>query len=285
MPLLELETDQRKPPPSQAVGFGRAGNSWSWDGLCFALPMLEAGNAAGWREVVSGARPSVISGTITGGRDSRGQVIMRSPGGAHYVDYADNPAHKKPTSAITVYARFRYNGTSDWPWAIFGKVHTDGGVQSSYVVYADNTSCNLNGLIYATSAQVALDDTATGVVPTGVYVNVFMRWRSGEIITLDVLSDGGAVAATQGRSATIPTGTIVYNSGASAPMRIYGSDLALGVGGDVSVFLVYARKLTDQECRALSCDPFLPFRRPIRTPAEMALGDAGMQGGGQGQRG
>jgi hypothetical protein len=273
MPLVELETEVRKPPACQADTLGRDANRWTWDGLCIAFPFLEAG-PAGWREIITGARPSTVSGTVTGGRDKWGQVIVSQAGNAGYLDYADQPRHRLPASGLTVCCRFRYNGSADTGWSLFGKVHTDGGVKSTWGVYSQDTSCRLMAVLSTSVAEYSTNLRSTDPIPSGTYSNVFYRWATDDLLTIDVLADGGATVGVQASSTSGLAGTLVY---AAAPLRIFGTDNPVGLGGDVSVFLVYARKLTDTEIRALACDPFLPFRRPVRSPTELGLGESGMQ--------
>jgi hypothetical protein len=272
VPLIELETEVRKPPPGQSDTTGRDVNRWAWDRLCVGFPFLEAGRA-GWREVITGAQPSAVSGTVTGKRDNRGQVIVSQTGNAGYIDYADSPRHQLPSTEITVFCRFRYNGSTGTNWGIFSKVHTT-GTKSSWGIYAPSTA-QIQAVLSTTTAEWTTN-TLTGSLSTGVYSNIFFRWRTSDILTLDVLADGGAVLSAQGFNPGGLSGTIVYGSGATAPMRLFGTDTPSGLGGDISVFLVYARRITDAEMRALAADPFLPFRRSPRTPTELGIETFGM---------
>jgi hypothetical protein len=261
VPLLQRDEAKRKPPAGQADQVGRDVNRWAWDGLSIAFPILEAG-PAGWREVVTGIRPSSVVGTVTGGRDNRGQVVVSQSGSSgNYLEYADTPDHHSPTREITVVCRLRFNGTTATGAGIFGKVITS-GAQASWAVFSADTIATLDGVLTTSGSPGGqnTDATATAPLSTTAYTNVFFRWRDGEILTVDVLKDGGASAGQSATSSGVVTGTITYTSG---PMRIFGSDEVVGVGGDVSTLLVYARKLTDVECQALAVDPFLPFRRPV----------------------
>ena len=271
MPVLELETAARKPPPSQADTLGRDVNRWAWDGLSIAFPLLEAG-PAGWREVITGAQPTSIVGTVTGGRDNRGQIMVSQVGGApNYLEYVHAPQHLRPTSEITVVCRFRWNGTTTVGAGVFAKVHTVND-QTSWSVATPDTAGRLGGTVSTSGSPTGqnTDAISTSILSTTDFTNVFLRWRDGEILTVTILKDGGASAGNTAASSAAVTGPISYTTG---PMRIFGGDSASlqnSPGGDLSTLLVYARKLTDAECRALAVDPFLPFRRPIRGAGRLA---------------
>jgi hypothetical protein len=269
MPVVELETNNRKPPASQGDSLGRDVNRWVWDGLCIALPVLET-NRAGWREVVSGAQPSGVFGSVSGQRDARGQAVIRTPGsGGDYVDYTNRPSYNQPSTALTVFARFKWNGVAAWPNALMAKVHTELG-HCTWQIHSDDVPGQLIGRI-ATSAGQYFTDTTGGIGSTA-FRNIFLRWRAGEQCSMTVLADGGALV-TSSTSVDAITGTL---DNGTAPLRIFGSDTTVSIGGDFSVVLGWSRKLTDQECRALAYDPFLPFRRPPRSPTELSF-EAGMQ--------
>jgi hypothetical protein len=273
VPLLERDEVKRKPPPNQADDVGQNVNRWAWDGLSIAFPILEAG-PLGWREIITGIRPSSVVGAVAGGRDNRGQIIVSQAGGGNYLEYADAPQHHRPTREITVVCRFRFNGTTATGAGIFGKVITS-GAQASWAVFSADTIATLDGVLTTSGSPGGqnTDATATAPLSTIEYTNVFFRWRDGEILTVDILKDGGASAGQSATSSSPVTGTITYTTG---PMRIFGSDEVVGVGGDVSTLLVYARKLTDVECKALAVDPFLPFRRPVSGQRQASV-VAGMQ--------
>lgn len=257
MPILNLDTAARKPPPTSADQLGRDVNRWVWDNLCFALPILEAG-LIGWRDVITGVHPTA-TGTITSGRDERGQVVATQAGGANYLSYGNQPAHVRPSNAITGYVRFRYNGTSATNYGLYGKVHTDGS-QLSWGVYATDATGNLNGYLTTSAGAGNTNLSGSGALPTGVWLNIFFRWQSGEIFTVDCLKDGGALAATnQAASSGTLSGTITYTS---EPFRVWAVDNPNGLGGDMSVVSIWARKLTDAEIRTIAADPWLAFRRP-----------------------
>lgn len=271
MPIVELETNNRKPPASQGDSVGRDANRWVWDGLCIALPVLET-NRAGWREVITGSQPSGVFGSVSGQRDARGQAVIRTPGsGADYVDYADKPSYNQPSTALTVFARFKYNGVAAFPNALMAKVHTELG-HCTWQIHSDDIPGKLIGRVVTSAGSYFTD--ATGTISSTAFSNIFLRWRAGEQCSMFVFADGGALV-TSSTSVDAITGTL---DNGTAPLRIFGSDTAVSIGGDFSVVFGWSRKLTDQECLALCYDPFLPLRRPIRSPTEIGVA-LGMQGG------
>jgi hypothetical protein len=244
---------------------------WAWDALCIAFPFADKA-LGGWREVITGAQPTV-TGTVTGAVDSRGQIVVRQAGGVadNRLDYTDAPAQKRPVSEVTVFCRFRSDGSGNDGDGVFAKIHTL-STQMSWGVYMWTGPLRVVGSVATTTTPTGQGTGFSGTVPTGAWVNIFFRWRDGIQSTVDVLYDGGAVAAAQGISSTVIDGTLTYGTG---PMRIFGTDSNWGAGGDISVLMTYSRRLTDQECVALASDPFgwfAPRREAVTLAAPFPVG-------------
>lgn len=230
---------------------------WAWDGLCFAVPFHDP-TYAGARDVVAGVRPTYIDGSggaLTHIRDPRGNPVYQGnpPGRVSYLQYADNPRHDRPTTALTVYCRFRrlsdylayaglvcnrYASTDPWvTWGIYGDAAATGKLGGGLAI-----------------SGVAAELLPTGVIPTTQYVSGFMRWRSGEAPRLDILGERGDMITSAVHSSTL-TGTLSYNAGEGIRINSTQDDLA-GHDALYSQAMVWSRRLTDNEVGSLVADPF-----------------------------
>lgn len=226
---------------------------WAWDGLCFAVP-FDSQTSDGTRDAISGNR-GVDNVSLTYVRDGRGNPSYDGyvAGGLRYLQYPDNPRNDSPSSALTVYARFRrialggayagiccnrYASIDPWiTWGLYGDSAGTGKVAAGLTV---------NGV----STELA----PTGVIPTTQYVSAFLRWRSGEAPRLDVLGERGDTITSAVHGSTL-TGTLSYAAGEA--IRINSTqDLNSGHDAEYSQVLAWGRKLTDIELASLVADPF-----------------------------
>jgi len=275
----------RGKPPEVVRGYSSR-LPWVWDSLCFAVPLNDSTRDSA-RDLVYNVPPSAVVGTPVWTRDNRGNAALYLNTTSH-VDYPDTPAHNLPSTAITVYVRFRRAGTGDpaggllakrwgpssdlpgWSWTI---QHTDVG---------DNTL----------GAELGVDLTmwyweAPGyVVPTTEWLSAFLRWQSPETGTLTVLGERGQILTTSVSPWTI-SGAISYQPG--EPIRINALQTTNHYNCDYSQGMVWARKLSTTEMQALVADPYgwySPHRSTvgISSPYPVVFG-AGEMRGGTGQAG
>jgi hypothetical protein len=244
----------REKPPEVVRGYASR-LPWVWDGLCFAVPFNDSTRDAA-RDLVANAAPSGTSGLVWT-RDNRGNPAALLDASS-YVDYPDNPAHNKPSTQITVYVRLRRAGTSDPSGGIFGKKLAAGTASFQYLSWAlyesDSLANALQGEVSVGATSLIIQSDSVYVTNTTDWVSVFLRWRTGQALRLDVLGERGEVLGTAIDDVTA-SGTILYDAG--TPIRFNTSDLATqNFYGAYSQGMVWSRVLTDVELRALVADPY-----------------------------
>jgi hypothetical protein len=227
-----------------------------WPGLCVAVTPI-GGTLKDW---VTGTPPTVQS-SPNYGKDWRGGLVMTAPGNAlARCDFPDNPNHRIPSTAISLFVRFKYNGVSS-----VGNVAYMTKVQSSSASPFNSYSVQIgtanSGFVRANVGTTASNSiTMATSAGTNVWNNAWVRWQSGSGITLDVIRDDGVIPVAQ-LVGTAVTGTIAYGA---LPLRVFGSevDADFGPGGDFSLGMVWNRRFSDQEMYAATFDPFGWLRRP-----------------------
>jgi len=245
---------------------------WAWDGLCFAVPMHRS-DYLGLRDVANEQVPSVVSG-IAWARDERGNTVANLSASA-YIEYANHPRHDLPTNELTVYARFKRNGSGD----IYGGITCNiWGEGSPYTTWALGDAVGGAGEIHAdVTAPTAGDPHATAdsaVVPTTQYVAAFLRWRSAAFHTLDVLGERGQSIYSL-TDDEITTGPLLYEAGKG--IRINGNEQEPpdSFNARYSQVLVWKRKLSNVEMTAIVADPFgwySPRRETVTLAAPFPVG-------------
>jgi hypothetical protein len=260
----------RTPPGYQQkpadVARGEAARlSWAWDGLCFGLPVIER-SREGFRDAVNNIRGtpgSLGTTTIKMGLDTRGNSVIQFPeADDNYLEWPDSPAHDRPSTALTAYARLRYLGST-------GAGSADGGILTN--VYATTSpwttwgiqtgQVTVPGTIYGTLAIGTTPFTVgsppaatTGTMPTTEYVSCFFRWRSGEAPRLDILGERGNVLSSMTHASTV-SGSLGYNAGQG--IRVNSSENTNAqCDMHYSQAMVWSRRLTDIEMQSLVSDPF-----------------------------
>lgn len=229
---------------------------WVWDGLCCAIPFNDATRDSS-RDIVANVAPSEWNGTPTWGKDNRGNVAAFVDDPA-YIGYPETPAHNKPTTALTVYARIRRTGTPFTSAGVFCKVHTPGvdPYMSWAIQVSDLDATALAACIAVNGVNIywVNDGYTTG---TTLWMNVFMRWSSGSAPRQDILGERGETLAGMAYGSTV-SGTVSYNTSVARPIRINAGDLPTsGVGRFAySQCMLWSRRLTDAELQALVADPY-----------------------------
>jgi hypothetical protein len=226
---------------------------WVWDSLCFGLPLLSATDE-GLRELAANLRPA---STVAVGWTHDAQhntALVCTPASNTTVQWVDQPTHDRPTDAVTVYVRHRFSGTYDNNGGMFTQKYADTDPWDTFIIQTQSPAQGIHAA-FAVSGVFKRTSYGTTVPPTTRYVNYFARWRSGELVTLDALSDGGKPEWAQTTSAGTVTGTISYTAGQGIRLAT-DEQGTLNVGGDYSQAMVWNRKLTDTEIIALASDPF-----------------------------
>lgn len=247
--------------PSPILGWldrQRVAKPWVWNGLCNAIAPLD-GTLRDW---VNGAAPSLYS-TATPGRDIRGGEVLAFTGSsAQYQEFAPTGLQALPSSAITVYCRFRFNGTAPGQGGIFSKPYATTSPFDTWLIQGSGAGSNLETVDVALSVGGSITSSSNSAdLGFALFTNIWMRWTSGSTITCDMLRDDGTVAATQLATATV-TGSISY-PGTPLPIRVGGLETVAraSIGGEFSVGMVWNRSLANQEMYAITADPFGFLRR------------------------
>lgn len=270
----------REKPP-EAVRRQACRLPWAWDGLCFGVPLNDATRDAA-RDMVWGAAPTTVSGLVWA-RDDRGNAAAYLDSNA-YIFYPDNPAHNSPSTAITAYARFRRAGAADFPGGgILVKVHTEfTAPQVSWGFYnSDSFNNGLMGHITLGGTPYYWESGAY-LLPTTTWVSVFLRWQSGGEPRLDILGERGESLASYGYGSNL-SGAISYVAG--QPLRFNSTDSpGVNFNANYSQAMVWSRRLTDTELRALVADPYgwySPRRETVglSSPYPLAFGGGEMKFG------
>jgi hypothetical protein len=260
---------------------------WAWDGLCFGVPFNDATRDSA-RDLAANAAPSEWVGAPTFGKDSRGNTTAVT-GPPDYFGYANNPAHNKPSTALTAYIRFRKASTATTAAAgIFAKVHnqTDTSPYDVWMIASGDVNpaglsshIVINGTIYWFQDGSYTTDTTT-------WISVFLRWASGSTPTQTVLGERGQTLSTATYGATV-SGSLTYNTTDPAqPIRLNATDTPTidSYSAAYSQAMVWSRRLSDTELQALVADPYgwySPRRETIglSSPYPLAFGGGEMKFG------
>jgi hypothetical protein len=265
---------------------------WVWDGLCFAVPMHEA-SANGLRDVVTNTPASTTGGTWV--RDNKGNPTLQLTAATQWVGWpAGIPQHCSPTTAITAMVRFKEVAAGDGNGDLFSMGHTLGGNYGQPPPPVESWSISLNvfasgpavGWVATSAAPSSGADDLIGStlvnISTTEYQSAFMRWQSGAAATLDLVGETGKwVDSSAGSGAW--NGSIVYNTSTPQGLRINATpDTTVNADGLYSQAMLWNRRLSDNEIRALSTDPFgwyAPRRENVGlSPFLLVPGDAGSAG-------
>jgi hypothetical protein len=222
-----------------------------WAGLCFGVPFADPSQGSA-RDLVANAAPDTVSG-LAWTRDNRGNTAAVLDA-TSYVGYPDNPAHNRPSTAITVYVRLRHHGTgADVFGGVVAKRYSTGSPWTSWSIF------NQDGLDGSMAGSLTVSGTlqpwdSNYVLPTTSYVSVFLRWRTGDAPSLSILGERGQSLAEGVFGGTL-SGSLSYTAG--EPIRVNATD-ATGdnFDADYSQVMVWDRRLTDVEVQALVADPF-----------------------------
>lgn len=226
--------------------------AWAWDGLCFGVPFHDA-DRNGMRDIANNQPVATLAGSAgTWSRDNRGNpALLLSSTGSGYLTYADSPRHDRPTTALTVYARFKQATAGNTDGGIICNVYSAGSPWQTWALLNDSAATRkIQGSIALGSTPNFFGDTA--VIPTTEYVSVFLRWRSGEGANLIVLGERGNTLTSM-TSATL-TGSIGYNAGQG--IRINSNEAGSTADARYSQCMVWSRRLGDTEIASLVADPF-----------------------------
>ncbi len=170
-------------------------------------------------------------------------------GTAMRVDAPDHPNFHTPSDEVTMFLRARFpadTGTASYP-SIAVKRHTGAPEYISYHIFQNATTDRAlkAGLSTTIGDNVATQFTYT--VPADTWVNLVLRWKSGEKINFRIYGDNLYFYSERLSSATLG-GTIKYTSDDFS----FGENIAC----DISRVLVWDRKLSVNEIESLVKNPY-----------------------------
>lgn len=239
--------------PTRVVKGEQTRMPWAWSGLCFASPLHEP-TALGYRDLCTMAAPSTLFNEQWI-RDNRGNPAVGYDLTTHgFAEYTDHPSYRQPSTEITAYIRFKSRGIAatqpDGGYLV--KVYATTSPWESWGILADSTE---TGKMYASLATgTTVNATGnTAVISTTEYLSAFLRWRSSEVMRLDVYNETGTLI-TSATSAGTVTGSIGYNVG--QPLRIHCNEGNFVANAYISQALVWKRRLSEAETQAFVVDPF-----------------------------
>lgn len=227
---------------------------WVWDGLCFAVPFNDPTRDSA-RDIVANAAPSQVVG-MGWSRDNRGNPAALITNAAdNYVKYPYNPQHTRPSTALTMYARVRRNGTFDIGGGVLCKRYDIAAPYQSWGIYGSDSTTNALSAQIVTTTSVGLDYLDnTYVLDTTTWYSVFFRWATGTAPRFDVLGERGQTLSNTILGATVG-GTIKYVAG--EPIHVNSSEAETQNGNFAySQCMVWSRRLTDTEIQAIVSDPY-----------------------------
>lgn len=231
----------RKPPePVRGVA---SRLPWVWDSLCFAVPFNDATRDSA-RDLVNNVAPSATVGLVWS-RDNRGDPAA-SLGTGSYIEYADTPSHNRPTTAVSMHVRLQRLGATD----------ASGGVFCTHPcsIFMDDFTTN------AVQAELLLSDGTFGniradyVLPTNLWVSIFVRWRSGAAPQLFMLGERGNILVSY---TYVPmTGTLSNPAGDPFRINSFANDATVNSNAAYSQVMMWSRWLSDTELQSLVADPY-----------------------------
>lgn len=257
--------------PREVVRGPASRMSWAWDGLCFGVPIHEAG-LEGLRDIVNNVAPSATL-NIVWETDNRGNPVTSQFGGEAWVQYPDHPVHDRPSTEFTAYARFKNKGIGAVEEGIFCNPYVDlhGSPWVTWTLQSSPTNANkLYGQFATGGTPNSVGDTA--VIPTTEYVSGFLRWRSGEAPRLDFLGERGNIVSSV--TGSVVSGALSYDPGQG--IRINATESLFGcMDNYYSQCMLWSRRLSDVEMMSLVADPFgwySPRRESVIVAAPFPVG-------------
>lgn len=268
----------REKPPEVVRGLSSR-LPWVWDDLCFAVPFNDATRDSG-RDLVANAAPVTATGLVWT-RDNRGNVAATLDNSS-YLEYPYNPQHNQPSTAITVYARFKRSGTGDNAGALVAKkISTSAPWVTWNIQAADGAPDYLTGYL-SINSSTTVEFTMTYSLNTTDWYSAFVRWTTGSAPTIHLLNERGGILYSAVYGSTV-SGSLTYAIG--QPIYINANETTTGnYYADYSQVMVWARTLTDTEIQALVADPYgwySPRRETIgiSSPYPLAFNAGEMKGG------
>lgn len=221
------------------------------------------------RERYTGARPSVHSASLA--RDQWGGIVTRYNGSGDKTEYADSVALRKPDTAFTLFSRAQITTLATNGAPLGAKRVTTGGGGGD-PGHSWGVEAYPWGTVGYMNTNTPTSAATVDPVPTGKWVNVFVRWASGLPLSIETYYDGGAVANPRVSSANV-SGNLNYTAD---PLLFMYDQTTNYNAGDMSYFAVWNRRLTDAELLRLAHDPAVLFNRTLLTvmrvfPAQQAL--------------
>jgi concanavalin A-like lectin/glucanase superfamily protein/galactose oxidase-like protein/Big-like domain-containing protein/Kelch motif protein len=236
-----------------------------------AIPSLVA--AFGFNEGTGGTvsdssgnpNTGVISGAIWTNPGKFGTALSFN-GTTSNIAVANSPSLQSPSTAITVSAWIRPNGSSQAWSSIVQKVNASNDVSFSFGQNASNIRrlsgyLQVNGTVYKTAISKAMTNLT--------WYFVALTWQSGQWVTLTIYNANGSVFHTV-TSTQAPSGSISYDA---SPLLIGEDEAGDNWKGMIDEVRIYSRALTPSEIQSDMNAPIPspPVPQPDATPPTVSI--------------
>jgi hypothetical protein len=244
---------------------------WAWAGLCVGVALQEASNE-GFRDIVNNIPSSTISlmGWV---KDNRGNPSTSgTASNGSYVGWPDSPIHDSPKTAITAYVRTKPIALTEIDGGAWYMPYDSGPNYSSWGIQTGNPDPNTMYGSMSFGGGIEYATPATATVPSTEWCSVFLRWQSGDVLSMDVLGERGNTISSVTRSGSL-SGSIGYASGLGLRMNTTFATTN-NAGYAYSQGMVWNRRLTNTEMTALVSDPYgwySPRRETVGTSSPYPL--------------
>ena len=196
-----------------------------------------------------------VASTFTGGWLKEGSYF---DGVNQYAAFPHQSRQAEPTTEITVFIRWKWNGVSDdWGGLVNKPVlagapwHDYGIVQNA--AFAGQLSFHVNdGAILQRTNPTPL------ALPTNRFVNIFGRWKSGEKLYINVYEDGGALYSNAETAGVIAGAIAPHNDPIEVGSKTLGTT---NFGGYFDCGGVWSRKIADGEISRICREPYAMFEQ------------------------
>lgn len=267
----------REKPPEVVRGMASR-LPWAWDSLCFAVPFNDATRDSA-RDLVFNVAPSSVIGTYSWTRDDRGNAAMYL-NNVSALAYPDTAGHNRPSSAITIYVRFRRVGTGDAAGGVIAKHWGADTPEISWSIQQVDAADNRLGASVNTGNQIHYWE-ASYTTTTTEWITAVVRWVDTFTPTMRIYGTRGQLLSSAS-NAFVVNGPIQYRAG--EPIYINALHDYLHYNCEYSQAMVWSRSLTDTEVEALVADPYgwySPRRETVgvSSPYPLAFGGGEMKFG------
>jgi hypothetical protein len=249
---------------SFVVDVQRAGAQAATSGLTAAFGFNE-GTGGTVLDSSGNANTGLMSGAVWTSQGKFGSALAFN-GTNSQITVANSPSLQSPSTALTVSAWIRPNGSSQAWSSVVHKVHA-----SNYVSFGFGQNSNkirrlsgylqVNGVGYTTAIAKAMTNLT--------WYFVALTWQSGQKVTLTIYNANGSIFHTVTTTQS-PSGTISYDA---SPLLIGEDEAGDNWKGTIDEVRIYNRALTPRELQNDMNTPIPPppAPQPDTTPPTVSI--------------